>query len=342
MNRAGYDIHDRRANGLASTSNSEASLIDLDSPPASSTTPLFPALAQPLVPGTILIPQSKSDFEQESTSPDGFGEFVSVSPSLDPLAAGPGQFSPFSPRPQSNTFAEGAQKRSDENGRRVLEEIDEFEKRGNPSDPSYFPSLAGWDQADDTKLSSSFSELESSLAEASAESVFHHKASPRPRRYSSISRSPTVLSPTLPPPPPIVQSVEVLRDPPSPELSTSSSPPLTQRLSRTLPRKWSSFFSNPGTQPAETHHTSSPPIPAAFISHSSPFAAQPYIPPTGAPGFTGDKNWDKGFAFTEVEKAGNSVKLLARSENTIPVLDTSTADLVCLSLQLSKSQTATI
>ncbi|KAG6333975.1 hypothetical protein ID866_5111 [Astraeus odoratus] len=32
------------------------------------------------------------------------------------------------------------------------------------------------------------------------------------------------------------------------------------------------------------------------ITHRSPFASTPFIPPSGAPGFTGDRNWDKGFS----------------------------------------------
>jgi hypothetical protein len=32
------------------------------------------------------------------------------------------------------------------------------------------------------------------------------------------------------------------------------------------------------------------------VTHGSPFASSPYIPPTGAPGFAGDRVWDRGFS----------------------------------------------
>ncbi|KAI5985752.1 TLD-domain-containing protein [Pisolithus albus] len=53
-----------------------------------------------------------------------------------------------------------------------------------------------------------------------------------------------------------------------------------------------------------THSSSHPTLSSIYSDHSSfssmshrgsPFVSTPYMPPSGAPGFTGDRNWDKGF-----------------------------------------------
>ncbi|KAI5985749.1 hypothetical protein EDD15DRAFT_2301126 [Pisolithus albus] len=53
-----------------------------------------------------------------------------------------------------------------------------------------------------------------------------------------------------------------------------------------------------------THPSSHPTLSSIYPNHSSfslmshrgsPFVSTPYMPPSGAPGFTGDRNWDKGF-----------------------------------------------
>ncbi|KAI6134446.1 TLD-domain-containing protein [Pisolithus thermaeus] len=66
------------------------------------------------------------------------------------------------------------------------------------------------------------------------------------------------------------------------------------------------------------------------ISHrGSPFVSTPFIPPSGAPGFTGDRNWDKGFydALQRDKESGTidtmglgGVTLCGRREGTLQVL----------------------
>ncbi|KAI0798217.1 TLD-domain-containing protein [Abortiporus biennis] len=61
--------------------------------------------------------------------------------------------------------------------------------------------------------------------------------------------------------------------------------------------------------------------PAPEITHGTPFASHPYIPPSGAPGFTGDRTWNTaGFEFDKENVEKKSVKLLGRKEVTSPVL----------------------
>jgi hypothetical protein len=67
------------------------------------------------------------------------------------------------------------------------------------------------------------------------------------------------------------------------------------------------------------------------ISHGTPFASRPYIPPSGAPGFAGDHAWDKGFSndFDKERVERKNVSLQGRRGMTSPVLDESVAGLVC-------------
>lgn len=66
----------------------------------------------------------------------------------------------------------------------------------------------------------------------------------------------------------------------------------------------------------------------AVISHGTPFSSHPYVPPSGAPGFGGDRAWDKGFEFDQAGAETKSIKLLGRKELTDPVLTPELADLV--------------
>lgn len=66
------------------------------------------------------------------------------------------------------------------------------------------------------------------------------------------------------------------------------------------------------------------------ITHGSPFAASPFVPASGAPGFDGDRAWNKGFD-TDSSSGANSperrgVQLLGRKESTHVVLESSLAD----------------
>ena len=64
------------------------------------------------------------------------------------------------------------------------------------------------------------------------------------------------------------------------------------------------------------------------ITHGTPFGSQPYIAPSGAPGFAGDRMWDKGFEFNRVEVEHQSVRLAGRREMTGVVLTVEIADIV--------------
>lgn len=77
------------------------------------------------------------------------------------------------------------------------------------------------------------------------------------------------------------------------------------------------------------------------ITRGTPFGAQPYIPPSGAPGFAGDHTWDKGFSDTlqdeemsEVKgvlgkgKKMRSLNLVGRREGTAVVLSEIIANLI--------------
>jgi hypothetical protein len=68
------------------------------------------------------------------------------------------------------------------------------------------------------------------------------------------------------------------------------------------------------------------------ISHGTPFASRPFLPPSGAPGFEGDQAWDKGFSdgYFENErggKGGRGVRLEGRREMTNEVLEMELIDL---------------
>ena len=73
-----------------------------------------------------------------------------------------------------------------------------------------------------------------------------------------------------------------------------------------------------------------PPRPLPELTHGTPFASQAYIPPTGAPGFEGDRAWNKShFEFDPENKVPRkSIALKGRKEITSVVLTPSLADLV--------------
>lgn len=52
------------------------------------------------------------------------------------------------------------------------------------------------------------------------------------------------------------------------------------------------------------------------------------MPPSGAPGFAGDRAWNKGFEFDKENVERISVRLLGRKESTTPVLSVELADKV--------------
>ncbi|KAI0691826.1 TLD-domain-containing protein [Cytidiella melzeri] len=62
------------------------------------------------------------------------------------------------------------------------------------------------------------------------------------------------------------------------------------------------------------------------ITHGTPFGSQPYIAPSGAPGFAGDRTWDKGFQYHKDSVERVSLKLTGRKEVTVGVLTVPLAD----------------
>ncbi|KAI0270440.1 TLD-domain-containing protein [Gloeopeniophorella convolvens] len=89
----------------------------------------------------------------------------------------------------------------------------------------------------------------------------------------------------------------------------------------------SSFLTYRGPPPS----ASPPPRPVprrADITHGSPFAAAPFVPASGAPGFDGDRSWNKGFDNGDGEGARDKVgvQLLGRKETTRAVLGAGLAD----------------
>lgn len=77
------------------------------------------------------------------------------------------------------------------------------------------------------------------------------------------------------------------------------------------------------------------------ITSGTPFSTHPYIPPSGAPGFAGDRTWDKGFSDALHDEEMSEVKdvlgkgkkiqvlnLVGRREGTAVVLSETIANLI--------------
>ena len=92
----------------------------------------------------------------------------------------------------------------------------------------------------------------------------------------------------------------------SPKHTRSNTSSSTSSVSGTTPSSLPTASSDyVGSMPS-----TSPFAASRAITHGSPFASTPFIPPTGAPGFTGDRNWDKGFSdalLRERERGGVDV-----------------------------------
>lgn len=140
-------------------------------------------------------------------------------------------------------------------------------------------------------------------------------------------------SPSLPPSPNRMSTPEVQR-------AQSFFMP-TSFTGTSFPTKWvSSLLSRPApplspppvTRASLDHpitHGRAATIPGdAAISHGTPFAAQPFVAPSGAPGFAGDRSWNKGFEFDKENVERASVRLVGRKESTTAVLTGSVADKV--------------
>jgi hypothetical protein len=116
----------------------------------------------------------------------------------------------------------------------------------------------------------------------------------------------------------------------------SSLRPLNRKLSFTDATSVTGFFEPPGPfhPPRVSSSVHSPPKkpsrPLPELTHGTPFASQIYVPPTGAPGFEGDRAWNTShFEFDPGNKVPRkSVILKGRKDITSVVLTDSLADLV--------------
>ncbi|KAM5534141.1 hypothetical protein V8D89_012161 [Ganoderma adspersum] len=93
------------------------------------------------------------------------------------------------------------------------------------------------------------------------------------------------------------------------------------------PSRFSTWSQSAPHSRAPTHFESAPSVDSA-ITHGTPFGSQPYIAPSGAPGFAGDRMWDKGFEFDKAQVERQSVRLAGRREMTDVVLTVEIADML--------------
>ncbi|KAG9310784.1 TLD-domain-containing protein [Chiua virens] len=184
---------------------------------------------------------------------------------------------------------------------------------------------------------------------------------PLPPRLSGSASPPSISSPTG-----SSMSLPTSSPPLPPPSSSSSTPTLaSQPAHASLSRLSSSLVSLlPSNRPRSTAPTCasassvsttyprfSSPF-ASTVTHGSPFASTPYSPPTGAPGFSGDRTWDRGFSevLEQEEKRGlvdpiglglgadmtpqtrhekvKGITLSGRREGTVRVLHEEIADLI--------------
>ncbi|KAF8870814.1 TLD-domain-containing protein [Infundibulicybe gibba] len=133
----------------------------------------------------------------------------------------------------------------------------------------------------------------------------------RPGSYQTLSHISSrwvssILNPTRPQPRTGLESV--LGPPPAHSTSRTPTPG-----GRRTPAPTENY-------PHRTHiptPTSSRPNPFSSSSHVSPFASHVYVPPSGAPGFTGDSyDWDKGFS-NELEQELNDDQGSNRGEQEL-------------------------
>lgn len=120
----------------------------------------------------------------------------------------------------------------------------------------------------------------------------------------------------------------------------SSLRPLNRKLSFTDSTSVTGFFDSPGpfrpprqasvSSSVQSSPTKTLPRPLPELTHGTPFASHPYSPPTGAPGFEGDRTWNRShFEFDPGSKVSRkSVTLKGRKDMTSIVLTPSLADLV--------------
>ena len=245
-----------------------------------------------------------------------FGAFVSVPPSHDPLGVA------ISPRSQSfspanelfsgtdtMTFAEAAKRRTEDNERRIMDELLIFEEdptslikkpANETSNGAIVIDLSPDHASPNEEIAAVFSataphrpklsdRLASSLEEAMSTPSPHERDTLGELRVTSASR-PLNTNPR-----------DMTSSGDTSNYRTGSLPKSSSfsYLSNTLPRTWSNLLRSPSssslatshyrpvhaaTVPVVSHLNISPAQSSPGLTHDSPFAAHPYIPPSGAPG----------------------------------------------------------
>lgn len=309
-----------------------------------------------------------------------FGAFVSVPAAQDPLSFDFPVLEPVALKSQRpaiagnaslhyfDQFTSSAKTASEQNRRVVLDELLEHE-----DDPLYFlrehiqPPLSPLFETQPTSAQNGIviqspSPIPQTVtlidADAKPPSPPPHKL---PVLTTSVSSQPPVnIREPLPP------RLSGAASPPSantPSASTSSfpsspaTPPAHATLSR-LSSTWVSAFlpsarsrQSTGSSTSSLVHPASSNLPqpthmhvahqTSGITRGTPFATHPYIPPSGAPGFAGDRVWDRGFSdvlhdeeMSEVKgvlgkgKKIHALNLAGRREGTTVVLNEPIANLI--------------
>ncbi|KAG2143399.1 TLD-domain-containing protein [Suillus bovinus] len=348
-----------------------ATLFSPATPPATPT----PVLRDQ--PQTSARPQHKN---RAASIDSEFGAFVSVPAAQDPLSFDFPVLEPAALKSQRpaiagnaslhyfDQFTSNAKTAFEQNRRVVLDELLEHE-----DDPLYFlrehsqpPSSPLFESQPTLAQTSIVTQSPSPIPQTGNLIDVDIEPPPSPPHKlpvlatSVISPSPINIRAPLPP------RLSEAASPPSahiPSTSTSSSlsspatPPAHATLSR-LSSGWVSAFlpsarsrqstgsstptllnSTPSNVPQPTHmHVTHQ---TSGITRGTPFAIHPYIPPSGAPGFAGDRTWDKGFSdslhdeeMSEVKgvpgkgKKMAGLKLVGRREGTSVVLSETVANLI--------------
>ncbi|KDN37895.1 hypothetical protein RSAG8_09869, partial [Rhizoctonia solani AG-8 WAC10335] len=292
------------------SSSQSNSLLDLisSSPLESRTNPLFPERKLATSPSTrISRPQTPPSLgRDELPSSPGFGDFVSVPPSADPLADFADFATPVAEQPLNTLFVADAKARFTAKERGMMDEFRQAESKS--SDPlGLLP-----DREVDLLTSEPEPEIQSRPTALRLPSEL--KRTESAPSLSAVDQSSSVLVPAATP------------------ASATSSPVLGLSGRLNLPRSWTSIL---GHSILGTEHTPAPhppefsppakPVRESSITHDNPFTHM-VVPPSGAPGYTGE-NWDKGFGDDIASNSsGPHLKLLGRTEMTTSILSVETAE----------------
>ncbi|KAF9782422.1 TLD-domain-containing protein [Thelephora terrestris] len=320
---------------------------------------LFAALFSPPTPPASPSPASASDATKPqslrnprrcSTSSNEFGSFVSVPATEDPLhARQKAWFPPMNGLQFFDQFTDHATK-SNAQKSQVLDELLQHQ-----DDPLYWvndtsesaPPDVGTLEIDTKQLRLAYSPVPPISEESNSSDPQQVPDSPLLVGFK-VSSEQTAPSSAIPIPnrsqstPDPAADTPAMRNPISGSFTSrwlSSLRPPSRKLSFTDATSATGFFEPPGPfHPPRQASVSSPvqspsrkpsrPLPE--LSHGTPFASHTYVPPTGAPGFEGDRAWNKShFEFDPESKVPRkSVALKGRKDITSAVLTPSLADLI--------------